>query len=137
MTSELKKKIMDESIKNFKRYNVNIHSKIVILATYDNDTVDLYEFLNNFDDSFINIENERSIFIKFITIILLISNAIKILDRLKINHNDMHEQNILIKEEKTKYHVNSLDKKSNILNSDIKIIKKEFNINVILSKNSS
>jgi hypothetical protein len=111
------KKITNNNDNNF---------KIVVIGTYDTGAISLYDYLENLNNKFIKEENKRNIFINLVTIMLLILNAIKILNTLQINHNDMHYENMLIKEEKIQYKVNIYDIESNILSSDVKIIIYDF-----------
>jgi hypothetical protein len=107
------------------------YTKIVLLVTYDFNTITLKQYLDKMTDTYI-LNTQINPFINFITVLILIINSIKILNKLGINHNNMHAGNILIKEnENTKYKVDIYDKKSNILNSNIKIIIYDFDLSYV------
>jgi hypothetical protein len=114
-----------------KSYPLTENSKIVIIATYDYNSISFKKYLDKLTNIYITNVNRRSIFIRLVTIMILIINSIKILKKININHNDMHSGNILIIEEKTQYKVDIYNEKSNILNSDIKILIYDFDLSYV------
>jgi hypothetical protein len=91
--------IYNEIIEFFKTNKNNIdgeNKKIAIICTEDTESQTLKTFLLNY---IYEINNEEEIKNKLKIIFLIIINAIYILNEiLKINHNDIHFSNILIKE---------------------------------------
>ena len=105
-----------------KQLKIDIYSKVHIIITEDTDSINLYTFIDLFSDDKFNKNNFNNLLNILNQVFHLVLRGILILNNIfKIQHNDLHFSNILIKTQDTYYKFHQDSKQTHKSNYKISI----------------